>query len=227
MLKASSVLVTAAVLLSGSLAAIAGLVLGGVVAIAVVWPFRNISPTRVVQTCLAIGAAVAIFSLVAVENDDGSTNLLAVLGERVGPIVDDGMQASNRDYIYYFVADTPVEVFGVGFGNSNLLLTTYRGSEVTVSFLSAYFVTLYSTGYVGLALLAYFLAAPLLAALNCRLSRSLAQRGDLLMLTAAYAAYVVMIGFRSEEIPVNLGIAYAMLTYVSRHCQAAMPGGNP
>lgn len=222
LLSASSAMITGALLLSGSLAAIVGSLFGCGFATVFIWPFRHVSPARILQMCLAVGAAAVIFSFVAVANEDGSTNLVAVLADRLKPIMDDGVQASNRDYIYFFVADTPIPPFGVGFGNANLILTVYQGSSVIVSFLSTYFVILYSTGYVGMLLFVLCLLAPLKAALNCRLNQSLTRPAVLMALTATYAAYALMMGFRAEELPLSFGTVYAMLAFVSEHYQTAV-----
>jgi hypothetical protein len=222
LLSASSALISAALLLSGSLAAIVGSLFGCGFAIVFIWPLRHISPARILQMCLAAGAAAVIFSFVAVANEGGSTDLVSVLTDRLKPIMDDGVQASNRDYIYNFVADTPIPPFGVGFGNSNLILTVYHGSSVIVSFLSAYFVILYSTGYVGMLLFVMCLLAPLKAALNCRLSQNLTRPAVLMALTATYSAYALMVGFRAEELPMSFGTVYAMLVFASEHYQAAL-----
>jgi hypothetical protein len=207
-------LIAAALLLTGSLAAIAGSLMGVAGALVLLWPFRSISLARALQICLALGAAAMIFHFVAAANEDGSTDLLAVLGDRLRPILNDGIEVSNRDYIYHYVASTPFPPIGVGFGNSNLLLTFFLGSPVMVSFLSVYFMVLYSTGYVGMTLLVMFLLAPLKGVVRRRLGQNLTRPGGLLALTAVYVTYLVMIGFRAEEFPASFGTIYAVLAFL-------------
>ncbi len=209
-------LIGSTLFLTGSLAAIVGSMAGFAVAMVLVWPFRYLSMTRVVQAGVALGLAAVLFKYVAVANDGGSTDLLGVLADRLRPILSDGVEVSNRDYIYEYVARTPFPLLGVGFGNANLLLTVTLGSTVTVSFLSAYLATLYSTGYVGLALLIVFLLAPLRSVVAARLSQTQTHTAGLVALTTVFVAYVVMMGFRAEEIPMSFGTIYGMLAYVSR-----------
>lgn len=215
-------LIGSALFLTGSLAAIVGAMAGLVVAIGLVWPFRHVSLTRVAQASLAIGIAAVVFNLVAVANEGGSTNLLSVLADRLQPILNDGIETSNRDYIYEYVTNTPFPLVGVGFGNSNLLLTFAFRSMVTVSFLSVYFAVLYSTGYVGLALLVMFLLVPLKGVLNCRMTQNLAHPAGLVALTAVFVAYVLMMGFRAEELPMSFGTIYGMLVFVGQRHETAL-----
>ncbi|MEX2113680.1 MAG: hypothetical protein WD845_10870 [Pirellulales bacterium] len=209
-------LIGSALFLTGSLAAIVGSMAGFVVAMVLVWPFRYFNLTRVAQAGVAVGLAALLFKYVAVANDGGSTDLLGVLVDRLRPILSDGIEVSNRDYIYEYVAQTPFPLLGVGLGNANLLLTLTLGSAVTVSFLSVYFATLYATGYVGLALLLAFLLAPLRSVVSFRLSQTPTHASSLVALTAVFVAYVVMMGFRAEEIPMSFGTVYGMLAFVSR-----------
>ncbi len=220
-------LIGSALFLTGSLAAIVGSMAGFAVALVLVWPFRYLSLTRVVQAGVAVGLAALLFKYVAVANDGGSTNLLAVLADRLRPILSDGIEVSNRDYVYEYVARTPFPLLGVGLGNANLLLTQTLGSEITVSFLSVYFATLYATGFVGLALLIVFLFAPLKCVVNYRLTQLPAHPAGLVALTAVFVAYVVMMGFRAEEIPMSFGTIYGMLAYVSRRHDDTLQAAKP
>jgi uncharacterized membrane protein YqjE len=108
-----------------------------------------------------------------------------------------------------------------------LLLTQTLGSEITVSFLSVYFATLYATGFVGLALLIVFLFAPLKCVVNYRLTQLPAHPAGLVALTAVFVAYVVMMGFRAEEIPMSFGTIYGMLAYVSRRHDDTLQAAKP
>jgi hypothetical protein len=209
-------LIGTALFLTGSLAAIVGSMAGFAVAIVLVWPLRYLSMTRVVQAGVAVGLAALLFKYVAVANDGGSTDLLGVLADRLRPILSDGIEVSNRDYVYEYVARTPFPLLGVGLGNANLLLTLTFGSAVTVSFLSVYLATLYSTGYVGLTLLIVFLLVPLRSVVGFRLSQTPTHPAGLVALTAVFVAYIVMMGFRAEEIPMSFGTTYGMLAFVSR-----------
>jgi hypothetical protein len=216
-----STIIASAILLSGSLAAIVGGILGLVIALFIVRPLRLLGPARLLRVLAAVGVSAGVFAFLAVANEGGSTDLFGVLRKRIEPMLESGMEGSNRDYIYEYVADTPFPILGPGYGHSNLLMTEYFGKDVIVSFISLYFCTIYSLGIVGFTLLLIFMASPVLRVCTCL--RALRQCPLLpVAVLAAYATWLIMFGVRADDLPSGFGTTYAILAFLGRYPQAAL-----
>lgn len=213
---APSMIIGAAILLSGSLAAIVGSLLGLLLTVGLLRPWHLLYSPRFVRTACVLGASMAAFSLLAVANEGGNKDLIATLGDRMGTIWDEGLMASNRGYIYEYLLEQDFPWWGVGFGNQNILFAFDSGIGIVESLLSLYFNVLYSAGVVGLVLLAAFLAQPVW--LLVRQRRALAWNADLRALVAVAAGYLswaVMYGFRSEEPTEMFAVIYPLAAFVA------------
>lgn len=199
-----------AILLTGSLTGFLGVGLGFVFAFFSTRPIRKAHLRTLLVLLLAVTFSALAFSWIAVGQNVQDFSLWQTVTGRIQPILVSGPQASNRGYVYEFMAQSPIPVFGVGVGHANLTLTHYLGSDAVASFLSLYMNYLYSTGIVGAAMLATFLAWPL--------RKLVAARGQAYSLTivAAYVSYLVMFAVRAEELTAMFGVAFALFVHSNR-----------
>jgi len=213
-----AILIGGVLLLTGSMAGIMGVVSGliGALFLATLCKFRNLK--KIIRFVLPLGFAVLIFSLIVVPYTGGSQNLLQVIGSRVAPIMTKGMSASNQGYVYEYVENTPIPLFGRGFGNANILFGKYLGSELMGAFLSLYVQFLCSTGLVGLFLLSLFLLRPVGQVIaSMRSSATRATDSSLFFMLAAYLSWLAMFVVRSEELPIMFAVVFALLAYDIHH----------
>ncbi len=206
-----SALMGLVLLLTGSLTGILGVALGLAIAV-VVGSLGGAFFARVVKLAGQIGVLLVIcyplFFLVGVSYSDGHADLIGVLTDRIAPLVfGGGVAASNRDYVYQFVASTPIPWFGLGMGNCNLVFSDYFGISFVTSYLSLYINTLYATGYLGLLLLSSFLFVPILRYWRAR-GRHDSWRRTLLL--GAYCSWLVVFAVHAEELTAMFGVIYAM-----------------
>jgi hypothetical protein len=203
-----------ALLLTGSLTGIVGVVLGLVAAILMTNPLRGGKLRLLAHVALAITVALFVFSRIAISLREGSANLVGVVIARLGPILlEGGMRESNRGYIYEYAASHGLPVVGAGLGHSNLLLGEALGSTLVTSFISLYINYLYSAGIIGLGLLGLFLVRPLLQVLA--LPAALRDR-HLTVVLAAYLSWLIMFAVHSEEPSVMFGIIVALVVFAIR-----------
>jgi len=216
-----SIMIASAILLSGSLAAIVGAVFGLIIALFIVRPLRLLGPAQLLRIVAAMGVSAGVFTFLAVANEGGSTDLFSVLMKRIEPMLESGMEGSNRNYIYEYVADTPFPILGPGYGHSNLLMTKYFGKDLIVSFISLYFCTIYSLGLAGFVVLLVFMTSPVLRV--CTRLGVLRQCPVLpVAVLAAYATWLIMFGVRADDFPAGFGTTYAILAFLGRYPQAAL-----
>ena len=213
--NAHSVLMGSALLLSGSLSALGGGLLGIITGFVIVQPSGARGLRNWAKVAFVPAASVAVFTCVAIANDFGTTNLFKVMMDRVHPILDDGFNGTNRGYLQEYYRAVPVTVTGVGFGHANILLAEFFGSPLMGSFLSLYRNVLYSTGWVGLILLAIFFVIPLWRVWIMRTRCEINDRFDLFLLCTGYATWLFMFGSRSEEPPMAFAICYAFLAFAT------------
>jgi hypothetical protein len=191
--------------LTGIVAAIAGWV-GGIVALN---PFRGTNIKRV-----AMGVAVVAVLFVAVQQLSvgffESVSIYSVLNARTLELVEGGVRASNRGYVYQFFAENPPPLFGYGLGNGNIYFSNISGAELVNSFLSLYVSMLYATGLPGFCLLILFLLTPIARMRTSRVaSRDRTQSGVLM----GYLAYLAAFAIAPEELSVPFGIVAGLLAF--------------
>lgn len=199
-----------ALLLTGSLTGLAG-VLGGLLgAIVLSNPFRPGAMKVALRLGAALGIALAVFGVVAVGYAGRSADLISVLGDRIIPILEGGMGQSNRSYTFEYIASRPIPFVGEGLGNANITFSNAMGSAITMAFLSLYFNTVMSTGVIGLAMLLVLLALPML-----RLAAQPRYRSDTRLLPpmGAYVGWLLMFTIHSEELGLVFGVIYGLLAW--------------
>jgi len=163
---------------------------------------------------MALGLAILIFSVVAVSNTSGDANLFGVLGERIRPILaGSGLAETNREYIQDYAADTALPTFGAGLGNANLLLTDSLNTRFVASFSSVYLHTAYSTGVIGLVLLAWVLVAPIV---RVRARPILRGSPRLFLPVAAYVSWLLVMAGATEGLSEMFALVFAVVAYESR-----------
>lgn len=208
------VVIAAALLLTGSLTGIVGAGVGLVVALIITNPLST-EKLKLLGRIAIVGAlALIVFQEVVASNLPGSVSLYDVLFGRLAPILEGGLGASNRDYIYTFVGSVPIPPLGFGIGNANLELSRYFGSELVVSFLSLYFTMAYSLGIPGLLLVGGLLVAPI-GRLWMFASTRLHDR-IVYLAVAGYCAWLVVFGVRADEFPPMFAVVYALVAYFGR-----------
>jgi hypothetical protein len=199
-----------AMLLTGSLTGLLGIVAGLAGALVLSNPFRPGAVKVAVRLAAALGVALVVFGSLAVGRGESAVDLVSVVTDRIIPIMEGGMGESNRSYTFDYMASRPIPLLGEGVGNANIRFANALGSDITVSFLSLYFNVLAATGVVGLAMLLVLLAMPV-----ARLASQRRYRKDpaLLLVMAAYLAWLLMYTVHSEELGLVFGILYGLLAW--------------
>lgn len=153
--------------------------------------------------------AGVLFSIFAKSYSGGSADLFSVILTRMTPVVDSGIEMSNRGYIYEYFRNSPPPFFGQGFGLSNLIFSNYLGIFLPASFLNLYISVLYGGGYFCLFVLLIFLLFPYVLFLR----RSYCDN-FLFWSANAYISYVVSCSAHTAELTINMGIVYALFCFV-------------
>lgn len=208
-----------AMLLTGSLTGILGIVAGLAGALLLSNPFRPGALKLAVRLGVAVALAMALFGSLAVGRGENPADLVEVITDRVVPILEGGMGASNRSSTFEYMAERPLPFVGEGVGNANIRLANTLGSDISVSFLSLYFNVLSSTGVVGLAMLLAMLALPVAGLARQRRYR---KDPELVPLMAAYLGWLVMFTVHSEEMPLVFGVLYGIMAWEA----AGRPGAG-
>jgi O-antigen ligase len=167
-----------AMLLTGSLAGIAGLGVGIFMATLLGNPLRP-KGWKVAGGFLGVfGAGILGFAAFAAGKNIDVFTLFEVLGNRIRNIVlGGGLQSSDRGDILTAAMQQPITFFGYGFGRANLILTniyghmTAGGTPYVVDYHSLYLHYLFATGVVGLLLLLTFILTPVYVFWSRRLAR--------------------------------------------------------
>jgi hypothetical protein len=199
-----------AMLLTGSLTGLAGMFAGLAGALVLANPFRPAAMKMTLRLGLALGLALVVFGTLAVGNRENAADLLAVVSDRIGPILEGGMGQSNRDYTFEYAASRPIPFVGEGLGNANIRFSNSINSDLIASLLSLYFNVLFSTGVIGLAMVLAMLALPVI-----RLARQRRYRTDpaLVPLMAAYLGWLAMYTIHSEELTLVFGVLFGWMTW--------------
>lgn len=216
----------AVVLLSGSMTGIAAIILGYVTSLFVVGTLWRAVTRGLVFLSSVLGAGL-VFVMFVVPNPGGSVDILSVIDDRLRPILfEGGLLSSNRAYVYEFVSESAVPVFGYGFGNGNILFGSERGLGFVESFLSLYVNMLYALGYFGFVFFVLFLSIPIIGLIRCRRSSPFHVQA----LFGAYIAWLVVYAVHSEELSVSFAVLYAACVdyYVKKRClRRGLSGFDP
>ena len=201
------------ILLTGSLTGIMGISIG---VLGAFFLFRSpgLRKLKILSPfVLYMALGIGVFSTVAYGYvSNANVSIIDIVVERITPISEGGMQESNRFYIYDFTNSTQFPIMGVGFGNSNILLSQYFHSSLIVSFLSLYFNLLYSVGIIGFILAMFFLLTPI-AQILISGNTFFENERRVFWILSAYIAWLVMFSVHQEEFSIMFGIIFALLTF--------------
>lgn len=214
-----------ALLLTGSLTGIAGVVggLGGAVVLGN--PFRPKRLKMVASLVLAGVLGLVAFNALVVGKGDNPTNVIQVFSDRIAPILEGGMGESNRGFVFEYTASKPVPLVGAGMGNGNLIFTSETGSPSISSLLSLYINTWFSLGIPGVALVVLLVGLPVLKLARQRRYRT---QPELMPLMAAYLGWLLMFTVHSEELTLTFGILFGLMAWEgSRRLPETVPDPQP
>jgi hypothetical protein len=200
----------AALLLTGSLTGVAGVMGGLAGAVLLGNPFRAGRLKLVVRLGAAGLLGLVAFNALVVSNRSSSTSIIQVFSDRIVPILEGGIGQSNRGSVYDYIGERPLPLVGAGLGNANLVFSIDSETPIITSFLSIYVNTWLSLGVVGMALLLVLLGMPVL-----RLVRQPRFRTDpeLMPLMAAYLGWLLMFAIHSEELSLTFGLLFGLMAW--------------
>ncbi len=202
-----------ALLLTGSITGIVSLLLGFVAALALLALSGRFLRLAAQNKGAIVGYLLMAVLLVLALDAALSGLLLQVVFDRSFSLVLDGVQESNRDYVYEYARSAATPLLGAGPGNSNIAFSNATDNDLITSYLSLYLNAYFNLGFVGLALTLTLLGLPLLGIL-ARGRR--AWPSGLFIATWAYVAWLVAFVANSEEFTVMFALAYALLLHRSR-----------
>ncbi len=209
-----ALIISATILLSGSLTGIFGVIGGFCVAAALSLGHWSRVGSQLTRVFLPIALAGLIFSAFVSVNEKKYGGLAEVMWSRIEPIFKEGVKGTDRNYVYTYTEKHPAKFFGEGLGNANLRFSKDQKLEATASFLNLYLNTLYSLGYLGLALLIWFILSPLLiVAFRNRLSHN----AHFYFILSGYCGWIIIFFSHAEELSYQFGVAYALLVYLIRN----------
>jgi len=159
------------------------------------------------RSLAALSVAAGVGGALVMNSTVERGEVFKVLWGRTARLWEGGLGASNRDYIYRYVATRGIPAFGVGLGHANIELAESIGFWLPASHLSLYLNVLYAAGPVGLALLGGVLAAPVLRLL--RGGRRVVGREAWVL--GAYAAVLTAFAVRAEEPYPSAGLLFGLL----------------
>jgi hypothetical protein len=223
------VLIGTVLLLTGSLTGILGFA-GSVVAAAIIVYRGRVSAVKMLAlVALAVAITMSLFaaSVKTYNRRDAAEqnrNILEVVMNRVQPLLSEGMEGSNRAYVYNYLRSAPTPILGAGIGNAELEFAQAVGSPLPGSFLSIYFNTYYSLGPIGVGLLATFLLVPVARAAL----RPFNQRKSLFWILASYVAVLISLGVRCDEFNTMTALIFSALSLgIDFACNAGRVGQVP
>lgn len=198
----------AAILLSGSMSAYVAIIGGGTLALILL--ILASPPARATLTKLPLRLGVVllfsgiIFSIFVNKGGDYQ-GLMAIIQERLLPVVTEGVGESNRGYVFEFVTDVGIPIVGYGLGNINLMLTSWLGGDAVAGILSLYLNILMSLGIIGLIMLIGFLFQPLLK------KKPITNPLVLYSVHAAYISWLIVFTIHSAEFPLMFAVTYGLI----------------
>lgn len=209
-----------AMLLTGSLAGVAGLGVGVFVAAMLGNPLRAQSWKVIGGFVGILCAGIVAFAAFAAGKNIDLFTLFNVLGGRAGDILfGGGLESSDRGAILMAAFQQPISFFGYGMGRANLILTdiygrmTFGATPFVVDYHSLYLHYLFATGIVGLMLLLVFIFAPIYLFWSQRLARI---RLQFSYLAGGVIAYAVTNTLLFDELTPEFATMIALVIVVAR-----------
>lgn len=210
----STLVIGAAILLTGSLTGILSVTIGFTVASLFFGARKSVGLRASVRVGLVFLAALGVFSIFIQFGKGARADLFTVLIDRIGPIfATNGFTETNRGYIYSYIQQVDYPAFGLGLGHANLLMGRDLGFGLLGNFASLYLNVWAATGFAGVILLAYGLLRPLAVVWLRRFE------GDPTWIWAAIGAYVswlTVFAVLYEELSIGFGVVLAFLWYATR-----------
>jgi len=213
------VLTMSTLLLTGSLTAILSVIAGVIAAFVGFWivaGWRRAAKCVLLFTIIAIIGWVIFVVSVRVYTASESSLHQAHTGSATGFVVRrasslivDGMDTTNRAYIYRAIMADSLPIVGYGLGNAYVVLSHLVGIPQIASFLNLYLNALYSGGIVAVILTIGYLLLPLILwfFLPFRIKFDLGN----FYIFATYMAWLVVYCGLFDEFHVVFGIPYALL----------------
>lgn len=223
---ASGIAMASALFLSGSLTGMLSIVIGlGLAMMSVRSLSRGQWLRLFARIAVTVVAGLLVFQIIGVRYSDPVSGTITlhkrpslsnVLGARSKTILQQGMVGSDRGYIYRYVSTHRPSLWGQGLGNAHITLANHLHIQLTPSFLSLYFNVLYSTGILGLAILAALLLPPI----GWLLFFKGPGAESLLMVAAAYLAWLVIFAVHAEDLQPMFAVVFALLVYERNRLQS-------
>jgi hypothetical protein len=212
--KIRTYIISGTIVITVSMLALFCIVAAGIMGLVLTRPFSKRTLKIVGVSVLSAAVIFFLLSQVAIGTIGEETVTLGTLvSKRVGTILFGGIGASNRNYVYQFLADNPFPAIGMGLGNGNLVFARVTGNDTIVAFLSLYLFTLYGAGYPGMIILGTFLVRPL-AQYLWSFKRTIPIVPVVLM---TYLAYLVASAIGSEELSPWFGISAGLIASEATH----------
>lgn len=205
-----SIIIGAALLLTGSLSGIVALGAGLLLALPLLWRTGGRPVKRAVRMGILLIMSLSLFNWLVVPEEDGSASIFSVISGRLAPVLSNGAGSSNRGYIYDYVTSHPPSVLGIGLGHSNIVFANEVRSYLITSFNSVYVNIAYSSGLLGLILLGYFLLKPVGRVIRKPVG---SRPRSLYYVAAAFLAWLFLLGTMSEEFPFIFSVTFALLAF--------------
>lgn len=219
-LNLHTLIMTLAMLLTGSLAGIAGMGMGIFAAAMLANPLRA-SSWKVVGGLLAVLIfGVLAFIVVAAGKNIDAFTLFTVLGDRAGVVLfGGGLLQSDRGAVLAAAMQQPVSFFGYGFGRANVILSniytqnTPGATPLILDYHSLYLHYLFATGIVGLILLLGFIFTPIYMFWSRRLGRI---RPQFSYFAGGVVAFAVTNTLLFDELTPQFAMMVAFVVAISR-----------
>jgi O-antigen ligase len=222
-LNPHTVIMTLAMLLTGSLAGIAGLGAG------ILWAALLSNPLRA-SSWKVIGGFIGVlllgigaFAIFAAGKNIDVFTLFNVLGGRAGDILfGGGLRESDRGSVLTAALQQPISFFGYGFGRANIMLTdiyrhhTFGATPYVVDYHSLYLHYLFATGVVGICLLLLFIVTPIYLFWSQRAGKI---RPQFAYFAGGLIAYAVTNTLLFDEMTPQFAMMAAFVIVVVRHKQ--------
>lgn len=192
---ASRSLAMATLILTGAAILLTGSLLGYLAVAACLALMVALHPSGTLRAVAARSPLLLGGVLVLVIQGVQQNILYTTLNSRFSVLIDGGVAATNRAEMWTYLTTQVPPILGYGIGNSNILLSKFNGSSLMSSHLSLFSNYYFSTGILGLGMVAWIMLAPIVqvAAMGLR------QRASLLPFLLPCAAWLVNYSGDAEE----------------------------
>lgn len=202
------ILIGVAILMTGSMTGIVSLLMALPIAFGLTYGRGGGLSWTVIKKSFVV--VVLFVLLISVVNIGLAGLLFEVIFDRLLEVLEGGMSASNRGYVYDYVAGASIPFFGVGAGNGNIEFSLATENELVSSFLSLYLNVLYSSGLFGIVVFFGVLGFPVFMAF-ASLGEEHRQTGFFILW--GYIAWLISFSVHSEELTSMFGVSYALLFF--------------